>query len=129
MIERQGYNDNNKKRKKIPDQNRSNEYMERNQEIFSSNIFDQQENNGALIRSKIGNPPYEFLNGSKNLSNIPAKFVDRKKSNVLDPEYLRKYPNPNYSNFGKPEFVDDEGREYRLAPNENPIKKGLRCYG
>lgn len=36
-----------------------------------------------------------------------------------NPEYEAKHPEPNYSEFKRPEFVDLKGRQYRLA------KKGV----
>lgn len=33
--------------------------------------------------------------------------------------YRSRNPQPNYSNFGKPEYVDSLGREYKLADRES----------
>lgn len=101
---------------------RNNDYIEQNSELFTGSSFEY--NDESNPRSLLGKPPYEFVNGGSS-RGIQKRSVDRKKSNLLDPEYQRKYPNPNYYNFGKPQFVDGEGREYRLAQDDNSIKKGM----
>lgn len=43
--------------------------------------------------------------------------------------YWAKNPQPNYSNFGTPDFVDRLGREYRLPKKSNKMRKELEESG
>ena len=62
-----------------------------------------------------GAPPYNFQLSSEQ---IPITSVQRKKRYELDQLYIQKNPHPNYQSFGRTEFVDSLGREYRTPKNE-----------
>jgi hypothetical protein len=64
-----------------------------------------------LLERTFGKPPYEFLDEGQ----IPKYSVHRVKSLTLSPEYKSRNPQPNYYNFGKPEFIDTKGRLYKIA--------------
>lgn len=64
------------------------------------------------VEAKLGKGPYEFLD---ERDSIPIKFGGKKRRNLLPIKERKKNPQPNYSNFGKPEYIDDLGREYKLA--------------
>lgn len=81
-------------------------------EFFHQNNKDLEQNEYlTLLKQTFGNPPYEFLDEGQ----IPKYSIYRKKALTLPEEYKAKYPHPNYSNFGKPEYIDSEGRHYKLA--------------
>jgi len=81
----------------------------RNRDTFSDNNLDDD------IVTNFGPPPYEFLQEG---DSIQLKSTKRKKSNIQSPRMHLKYPNPNYTTFGRPEYLDSMGREYSLTKGD-----------
>ena len=45
------------------------------------------------------------------------------------PRYYAQYNHPNFYKFGTPEFLDDEGREYKIARENGYLLQSRRLYG
>lgn len=70
---------------------------------------------------KYGKPPFQSLTGNI-FEGIPKRSLKyKRRNNILDPKYKFKYPNPNYYNFERPEYIDERGREYAVARSEDNI--------
>lgn len=79
------------------------------------------------LESIYGPPPFHGVR--RGSEGVPARSSKRKRSNTLEASYRAKYPFPNYTSFGRAEYFDTDGREYKLAPDSSDLVKNLKERG
>lgn len=89
------------------------EYLQfiKNKDFFSNPDLSKD------ILDKFGPPPYYYL---KPWDPIPVINSKRKTRNILSLKHTFEVPGPNYRSFKKAEYIDSEGREYKIA--DGPLK-------
>lgn len=84
------------------------DFIETSDNISSSDLEER-------VIAKFGAPPYSFL---REGDPVPVKSRLRKAKNVPSAKQQFETPGPNYRSFGKAQYVDSQGRHYKIASGQ-----------